>query len=344
MLCPLAAGQPDLSRVPLSIICRHLVSVLLQLVTRELKDRNHWLHSLSKTRGMTPFLLCSAGGTGLGRVGDSVAGAGPLALRAGLAQGAQPSPGGTEARGGEGWAGDRVAVLLPLCVCSHCTFIVWGWLPSAGCSVPSTAACLGCVSTQPGPCVSAGAGLLETWGWWQHWRRASPWRAAPRLLDGSGCVGLRPEERRDGAGDSRLAHGLLARDWMGVRWRPGKLCEPVFRGGKGERPSSQEGRGQPTWSCPGPQVSYQGAQLQVWWVEARPRTDGVMVWSFVSGNCLQCSQSKRLDKLFLRSEPSAFVDGTEFSIRSRVCVLRSAAADADCPSRTPWGLSSLSNS
>ena len=47
-------------------------------------------------------------------MGDSAAGAGPLALGAGLTQGAQPSPPGTEARGGEGWAGDRVAVLLPL--------------------------------------------------------------------------------------------------------------------------------------------------------------------------------------------------------------------------------------
>lgn len=77
-------------------------------------------------------------------------------------------------------------------------------------------------------------------------------------------------------------------------------------------------------------------------MEARPRTDGVMVCSFVSGNRLQCSQSRRLDKL-LRSEPSAFVDGTGFSI-SRVCVLRSAATDADCPSRNLWGLSSPSNS
>ena len=47
--------------------------------------------------------------------------------------------------------GDRTVVLVPLCVCSRCTFIGGGWLPSAGCSVLSAAACLGCVCTSRAP-------------------------------------------------------------------------------------------------------------------------------------------------------------------------------------------------
>lgn len=92
-----------------------------------------------------------------------------------------------------------------------------------------------------------------------------PLERAPCLLDGSGCLGLRTERRRDGAGESRLACGLPARDWMGVRWKLGKLCEPVFGGGVGCGPQLLGGKGaSPPRTAPGPRVSYQGAQLWVW--------------------------------------------------------------------------------
>lgn len=92
-----------------------------------------------------------------------------------------------------------------------------------------------------------------------------PLERAPCLLDGSGCLGLRTERRRDGAGESRLACGLPARDWMGVRWKLGKLCEPVFGGRVGCGPQLLGGKGaSPPRTAPGPWVSYQGAQLWVW--------------------------------------------------------------------------------
>ena len=73
------------------------------------------------------------------------------------------------------------------------------------------------------------------------------------------------EGRRDGAGGSRLARRLPARDWIGVRWRLGTLCEPVFGGGVGCGPQllGRNGAGPPR-AAPGPRVCYQGAQLWVW--------------------------------------------------------------------------------
>ena len=130
-------------------------------VSDEAAERQKPLASLSKADGATPCFFCCADGTGLG-----------LVRLLGIEWRGPPLPQGlgllwarslflSSPVGGEG--GDRMGVLVPLRVCSRCTSTVGGWLPSAGRSALSAAACLGCVCAQPGSCASVGAGLLDTW-------------------------------------------------------------------------------------------------------------------------------------------------------------------------------------
>lgn len=217
--------------------------------------------------------------------------------------------------------------LFSVCVLS--LHFYWGWVASLGGVLCAECCCVSGLCFRPaGPLcerwswpADPWAGLLDTWHQVapprpQRERRlgglssspasrgtvaaleGQPLERAPCLLDGSGCLGLRTERRRDGAGESRLACGLPARDWMGVRWKLGKLCEPVFGGGVGCGPQLLGGKGaSPPRTAPGPRVSYQGAQLWVWWVEARPRTEAVMICCCVSG------LSSELPPVFLSLRP-----------------------------------------
>lgn len=178
-----------------------------------------------------------------------MSGEGLISSGLGLALGAQPFPPESPV-GGED---DRTGVLVPACVLSlhFCCGRVasLGGVLCAGCRCVSGL----CVYLAGSLCAlergcwtpgtrwlplahsesGASSGLNSSptaRGWWQR-SGARPWRAAPRLLDESGCMGLRTQ-RGGGVGQVRAGWPAGCRpDWMGVRWRPGKLCEPVFGGG-----------------------------------------------------------------------------------------------------------------
>ena len=294
-----AAGQPGLS-VLSSVLFGSISSCFASAVSDEGAKRYKPLALLTQQnkRCCTFFLLlCRWHRTGLGGVTWQWVVGGSCLSALGLALGAQPFalvPCGWWGRWQDGRACSSVCVLS--------LHFYWGWMASLGGVLCAECCCVsGLCLHQPGPSVSAGAGLLAPErGCWTPGTRWLPLahtrlsglssspasRGTVAALEGQPLEGRTSpaEGRRDGAGGSRLARRLPARDWIGVRWRLGKLCEPVFGGGVGCGPQllGRNGAGPPR-AAPGPRVCYQGAQLWVWWVEAWPRTEVVMICCCVSG-------------------------------------------------------------